>query len=31
VPVHRGRDVSPTLLRLICRDIRLSVAEFVAW
>ena len=30
VPVHAGRDISPTLLRQICRDIRLTVPEFVA-
>jgi len=30
VPMHAGRDVSPTLLRQICRDIRVTVPEFVA-
>lgn len=30
VPVHSGRDISPILLRQICRDIRLSVEEFLA-
>ena len=30
VPMHAGRDVSPTLLRQICRDIRMTVPEFVA-
>jgi predicted RNA binding protein YcfA (HicA-like mRNA interferase family) len=30
VPMHAGRDISPTLLRQICRDIRLTVPEFVA-
>lgn len=30
VPFHRGRDISPILLRQICRDIGLTVAEFVA-
>jgi predicted RNA binding protein YcfA (HicA-like mRNA interferase family) len=30
VPMHAGRDVSPTLLRQICRDIRMTVSEFVA-
>ena len=30
VPIHAGRDVSPTLLRQICRDIRMTVPEFVA-
>jgi predicted RNA binding protein YcfA (HicA-like mRNA interferase family) len=30
VPMHAGRDISPTLLRQICRDIRMTVPEFVA-
>lgn len=30
VPMHVGRDISPTLLRQICRDIRMTVPEFVA-
>jgi len=30
VPVHRGRDVSPVLLRRIARDIGLTVQQFVA-
>ena len=30
VPMHTGRDISPTLLRQICRDIRMTVPEFVA-
>ncbi|MCY4375235.1 MAG: type II toxin-antitoxin system HicA family toxin [Spirochaetaceae bacterium] len=29
VPVHRGRDVSPVLLRRIARDIGLTVPQFV--
>ena len=29
VPMHSGRDISPTLLRQICRDIRLTVTDFV--
>ena len=29
VPVHRGRDLSPVLLRCIARDIGMSVHEFV--
>ena len=29
VPMHAGRDISPTLLRAICRDIRVPVGEFV--
>jgi predicted RNA binding protein YcfA (HicA-like mRNA interferase family) len=30
VPVHRGRDVSPALLRLIIRDLKVSADEFMA-
>lgn len=30
VPVHKGRDISPTLLRQIAQDIGLTVDEFVA-
>ena len=30
VPFHGGRDISPTLLRKIARDIRLTVEEFLA-
>jgi len=29
VPMHGGRDIAPALLRLICRDIRLTVPEFL--
>jgi predicted RNA binding protein YcfA (HicA-like mRNA interferase family) len=29
VPCHRGRDISPILLRQITRDIRLSVEQFL--
>ncbi|MCK5827110.1 type II toxin-antitoxin system HicA family toxin [Candidatus Bipolaricaulota bacterium] len=29
VPFHRGRDISPILLRQITRDIGLSVDEFL--
>lgn len=29
VPMHAGRDISPTLLRQICRDTRMTVPEFV--
>lgn len=29
VPMHSGRDISPTLLRQICRDIRMTVSEFL--
>ena len=30
VPFHSGRDISPTLLRKIARDIRLTIEEFLA-
>jgi predicted RNA binding protein YcfA (HicA-like mRNA interferase family) len=30
VPFHKGRDISPVLLRKIARDIALTVEEFVA-
>ena len=30
VPFHAGRDISPVLLRQICRDIGLTVREFLA-
>ena len=30
VPFHQGRDISPTLLRQIAKDIGLSVEEFLA-
>ena len=29
VPDHRGRDVSPLLLRQICKDIGLTTDEFI--
>lgn len=29
VPMHAGRDLSPSLLRQICRDIHMPVGEFV--
>ncbi|MBT3178547.1 MAG: type II toxin-antitoxin system HicA family toxin [Desulfobacula sp.] len=29
VPFHSGRDISPILLRQICRDIGLTVEEFI--
>jgi predicted RNA binding protein YcfA (HicA-like mRNA interferase family) len=31
VPVHRGRDISPSLLRKIAEDIGLTVAEFLSY
>ena len=30
VPVHQGRDISPTLLRQIAQDIRLTLEELLA-
>lgn len=30
VPVHKGRDLSPVLLRRIARDVGLNVHEFIA-
>jgi predicted RNA binding protein YcfA (HicA-like mRNA interferase family) len=30
LPFHKGRDVSPTLLRQIARDIGVSLEEFLA-
>ncbi len=30
VPVHKGRDISPTLLRQIAQDIHLTIEEFLA-
>jgi len=30
VPFHKGRDISPILLRKIARDIGVSAEEFVA-
>jgi predicted RNA binding protein YcfA (HicA-like mRNA interferase family) len=30
VPFHQGRDIAPSLLRKICRDIDVTVEEFVA-
>jgi predicted RNA binding protein YcfA (HicA-like mRNA interferase family) len=30
VPFHPGRDISPTLLRLIARDVGLSVEQFLS-
>jgi predicted RNA binding protein YcfA (HicA-like mRNA interferase family) len=30
VPYHKGRDISPVLLRRIARDIGLSAEDFVA-
>jgi len=29
VPVHQGRDISPTLLRQIARDVRITVQELL--
>ena len=30
VPFHKGRDISPVLLRQIIRDIGLDIAEFLS-
>lgn len=30
VPFHKGRDIAPTLLRKIARDIGLTLEEFLA-
>ena len=30
VPDHRGRDISPSLLRKIAQDVGLTVDEFIA-
>ena len=30
VPVHKGRDLSPVLLRRIARDVGLTIQELVA-
>jgi predicted RNA binding protein YcfA (HicA-like mRNA interferase family) len=30
VPFHQGRDISPTLLRQVAKDIGLSVEDFLA-
>lgn len=31
VPFHKGRDIAPTLLRKIARDVGLTVEEFLAY
>ncbi|MBF2029540.1 MAG: type II toxin-antitoxin system HicA family toxin [Oscillatoriales cyanobacterium C42_A2020_001] len=31
VPFHKGRDISPTLLRQIAKDIGLTVEEILDW
>jgi predicted RNA binding protein YcfA (HicA-like mRNA interferase family) len=30
VPMHGGRDISPSLLRKVCRDIRVDVEDFIS-
>lgn len=30
VPMHAGRDISPILLRQICRDIGMAAEDFLA-
>jgi predicted RNA binding protein YcfA (HicA-like mRNA interferase family) len=29
IPVHQGRDISPSLLRMIARDVGLEIREFL--
>jgi len=31
VPFHKGRDISPTLLRQIAKDIGLTVEDMLDW
>lgn len=31
IPFHSGRDISPTLLRQIAKDLSLSVEELISW
>ena len=31
VPFHQGRDISPILLRQICRDIGVAVDDFLSY
>lgn len=30
VPMHKGRDISPALLRQIVKDINMTTSEFIA-
>ena len=30
VPMHSGRDIAPSLLRQICRDIKITIEEFIS-
>ncbi len=30
VPFHKGRDISPTLLRRIAKDVGLTIQEFIS-
>lgn len=30
VPVHQGRDIAPTLVRKIARDIKVEIDDFLA-
>lgn len=30
VPFHAGNDISPSLLRKICKDLHLTIEEFLA-
>jgi len=29
VPMHSGRDIAPSLLRQICRDIKVEIDDFI--
>ena len=31
VPFHPGRDISPILLRRICKDIEMTIEEFIQY
>jgi len=31
VPFHKGQDISPILLRRICRDIGITIEEFLSY
>lgn len=30
VPMHSGRDIAPSLLRQICRDIKIEIDAFIS-
>jgi len=31
VPFHKGKDISPLLLKQICKDIEMSLEEFIKY